>query len=164
MRFSSRMARLLMIAALLLALSLVAAACGSEGGDAPTGTASEIAGKVFTEAGVEPFGPTTSITNDQEMEYFLGSTNYPEFTDTAIVQPMISIDARILYILKVATEKDAAATMDQLEEDVDPARLVCVQFSMDDVAMSSRDTVVFMVIDADHDQRNALASAFDAIE
>jgi len=158
------MARLLMIAALLLALSLVAAACGSEGGDAPTGTASEIAGKVFTEAGVEPFGPTTSITNDQEMEYFLGSTNYPEFSDTAIVQPMISIDARMLYILKVASDKDASAVMEQLRIDVDPTRLICVAFSEDDVAMKSRGDVVYMVIDADHDQRDALTEAFETID
>ena len=164
MRFSSRMIRVLMIAALLLAVSLFAAACGSGGGDAPTGTASEIAGKVFTEAGVEPFGPTTSITNDQEMEYFLGSTNYPEFSDTAIVQPMISIDARMLYILKVASDKDASAVMEQLKIDVDPTRLICVAFSEDDVTMKSRGDVVYMVIDADHDQRDALTEAFEAID
>jgi len=116
------------------------------------------------EAGVEPFGETTTLTTDQEIEFFLGSTNYPPFTDTAVVQPMISIDARILYILKVATEKEAADVVAQLGVDVDPNRLICVAFSPDDVVIDSRGTVVFMVIDSNHDERNALAEAFKTIK
>jgi len=143
--------------------ALLAIGCSS-GSSAPSGTAAEIANKVFAEAGVEPFGEPTSLATDQEIEYFLGSTDYPTFSDTAVVQPMISIDTRILYVLQVATDKDAATVMDQLEVDVDPDRLVCVQFSMDDVAITSRDTVVFMVIDSNHEERNALMSAFETIE
>jgi hypothetical protein len=146
-----------------LLVVLLVSACSS-GSSAPAGTAAEIAGKVFTEAGVEPFGDTISLASDEEIEYFLGSTNYPAFTDTAVAQPMISIDARILYVLKVANEKEAAEVIDQLEVDVDPDRLICVQFSMDDVAIESRGTVVFMVIDSDHEERNALTAAFDGID
>lgn len=147
----------------VVVLTLLASGCSS-GSSAPSGTAAEIAANVFAEAGVEPFGETVSLTTEQEIEYFLGSTNYPEFSDTAVVQPMISIDARILYILEAATEDDATAVTDQLETDVDPARLVCVQFSMDDVVINSRGTVVFMVIDSNHDERNALATAFETID
>jgi len=136
----------------------------SSGPSAPSGTAADIADKVFTEAGVQPFGEATSLSTDQEIEYFLGSTDYPTFSDSAVVQPMLSIDTRILYVLKVATATDASAVMEQLEEDVDPARLICVQFSMDDVQINSRDTVVFMVIDSNHEERNALAAAFEKIE
>jgi len=156
-----RVSRLSLVAPLVLAA--LVSACSS-GADGPSGTASEIAEKVFVEAGVEPFGPTVSITTDQEIEFFLGSTNYPEFTDTAVAQPMISIDPRILYVLQVATKDQAAETVTQLEADIDPQRLVCVQFSPDDVVISSRGSVVFLVIDSDHAERDALAAAFEAVD
>jgi hypothetical protein len=146
-----------------LVLVLLAVGCTS-GSSTPAGTAAEVADKTFAAANVEPFGDTVALTTPQEIEFFLGSTNYPAFTDTAVVQPPISIDARILYILQVATEKDAAAVVKQLEVDVDPARLICVTFSMDDVVIDSRGTVVFMVIDANSDERNALAEAFKTIK
>lgn len=149
---------------LLISVLLVLASACSSGTSAPSGTAAEISDKVFAEAGVEPFGPTTALTSEQDIEYFLGSTNYPTFTDTAVAQPMISIDARILYVLEVSTEDEAAEVVTQLETDVDPARLVCVTFTPDDVVIKSRGTVVFMVIDANPDERNALAAAFDAID
>ncbi|MCJ7832009.1 MAG: hypothetical protein MUP92_01000 [Actinobacteria bacterium] len=146
-----------------LVLAVFTSACSS-GSSGPTGTAAEIAANTFTEAKVEPFGETTSLTSDQEIEFFLGSTNYPPFTDSAVVQPMMSIDARIMYILEVATEKEAADVVTQLAVDVDPNRLICVVFSPDDVVIDSRGTVVFMVIDSNHDERNALAEAFKTIK
>jgi hypothetical protein len=151
----------LILVSLLVAVFVSACSSGSA---APTGTAAEIANDVFVEAAVEPFGETLALTSDQEIEYFLGSTDYPPFTDTAVVQPMISIDARILYILEVATEQEAADVVEQLRVDVDPERLICVVFSMDDVVIDSRGTVVFMVIDSNHDERNDLAEAFKTIE
>jgi hypothetical protein len=151
------------LAPVALAVVVLSSACSS-GSDAPTGTASEIAGNVFTEAGVEPFGEPFSLNNDQEIEFFLGSTNYPTFTDTAVVQPMISVDTRILYILEVETEDEAADVVAQLEEDVDPTRLICVTFSVDDVVIDARGNVVFMVIDSDAAERTALADAFASID
>jgi len=148
---------------IVLAVAVLAAACSS-GADAPSGTATEIADQVFVEAGVEPFGNTISLETDQEIEYFLGSTNYPDFTDSAVVEPMIGLDARILYILIAESEKDAADIVVQLEEDVDPARLICVTFTLDDVVIDSRGNVVFMTINSDLAQREALAEAFTTIE
>lgn len=152
--------KLLLIVA---AFALIASACSS-GGDAPSGTAAEIADNVFAEAGVEPFGPTISLETPADIEFFLGSTNYPEFTDSAVVQPLVNIDTRILYILMVETADDADDVKAQLEEDVDPTKLICVAFSLEDVVIDSRDNVVFMVIDSNHDERDALAEAFQAID
>lgn len=153
------------VASVVIASLLVAACTSSSGGSAaPTGTAAEIAGKIFTEAKVEPFGETRSLQSAEDITYFLGSTNYPTFSDTAVVQPMISIDARILYVLEVASDGEAADVVKQLEADVDPTKLICVTFTMEDVVIDSRGTVVFMVIDADPTERDALASAFKTID
>lgn len=152
--------RLLLIVSVL---ALVAGACSS-GETAPSGTADEIAQKVFAEADVEPFGPTMTLDTPEDVAYFLGSSNYPEFTDTAVVLPLINLDTRALYILKVETADEAEEVMAQLEEDVDPTKLICVSFSLEDVIDDSRDYVVFMVIDSDHAERDALAEAFQAID
>jgi len=151
---------------LLLAVffSAVFVSACSASGDAPNGTASEIASNIFAEAGVEPFGGTVSIDTEESMEYYLGSTNYPPFTDSAVVEPMINIDARILYVLIVESAGDAADVVAQLEVDVDPSRLICVSFAMEDVVIDSRDNVVFMVIDSDHAERDALAAGFATID
>ena len=154
-------ARKLLLIISVFALAL--AACGS-GESAPTGSADEIAQKVFAEAGVEPFGPTASLESDEDLEFYLGSTNYPEFTDTAVVLPLINLDTRALYILKVETADEAEEVLAQLEEDVDPNKLICVSFALEDVIDDSRDYVVFMTINSDHDQRDALAEAFQAID
>lgn len=151
------------IVLIALLLAMLSSACSS-GSDSPAGTAAEIADKVFTEAGVEPFGEAVSLTTDQEIEFFLGSTNYPPFTDTAVVQPMINLDTRILYVLIVETESEAADVVAQLEVDVDPTRLICVTFSPDDVVIDSRGNVVFMVINSDADERDALADAYASID
>jgi hypothetical protein len=156
----ARYSRLIPIIALV---AVIASACSS-GSDSPSGTAAEIADKVFVEAGVEPFGEPLTLATDQDIEFFLGSTNYPPFTDSAVVQPMISIDTRILYVLMVETEGEADDVVAQLEVDVDAPRLICVTFSPEDVVIDSRGTVVFMVIDSDEAERNALADAFSEID
>lgn len=150
----------------LLVLLLVAAlslACSS-GSDGPTGTASEITEQIFTEASVDAFGPTLSLTTNDEIEFFLGSTNYPTFADTAVVQPMISIDTRMLYVLKLESDDEAADVIAQLEEDIDPTRLICVTFTHDDVVIDSRGPVVFMTINSNPEERAALAAAFSSID
>ncbi len=149
--------------ALIAGLLVSACSSGSSGSAAPTGTAAEIAQKVFDEAKVEPFGETRTLETPEDIAFFLGSTNYPPFVDTAVVQPMISIDARIMYVLEVASEQEAADVVKQLETDVDPNKLICVTFTMDDVVIDSRGTVVFMVIDSKAEERDALANAFKTI-
>jgi hypothetical protein len=154
------------LAIAVVSLVVAVAACGGGGGGgsaAPTGDATEVITATFKQADVEMWGQPVSITNDEEQTFYLGSTNYPDFTSTAIVQPMMSIDPRIAYVLETSTEAEAIATMDQLKKDIDPNKLICVTFSVDDVRQERRGTVVFMVIDSDHTERDALADAFLAI-
>lgn len=159
------MRKYLRVGAAVAALALLVAGCGGDdAADEPSGTAAEIAGNVFTEAGVEPFGEPMPLTSDEDLEFFLGSTNYPEFVDSAVVLPLISVDTRALYILKTEDADQAAEVMEQLDEDVDPNRLICVSFTPEDVVIDSRGGVVFMTINSDEAQRTALAEAFTVIE
>ena len=131
---------------------------------APTGTAAEIADNVFATAEVQSFGMSQPLASDQDIEFFLGATDYPAFADAVVVQPMISIDTRMLYIIRAATQSDVATIKTKLEENIDPDRLICVTFSLEDVVIDSRGDVIFMIINSNADQRNALAGAFKTID
>ena len=155
-----RFAGLLFLATTLLAIQ-VGCASGPAG---PAGTASEIADKIFEEAGVQRFGDAQSVDTDEGMEFFLGSADYPPFADLAVVQPMISIDTRMLYVIRAADEKDVPEIKADLEKNIDPNRLICVTFSLDDVVMDSKGDVVFMIINSKAEERTALADAFKKIE
>jgi hypothetical protein len=77
---------------------------------------------------------------------------------------MISIDTRVLYIIKAANKGDLELIKAQLDEDIDPNRLVCVTFTLEDVVIESRGNVIFMTINSKPEQRTALTEAFKTIE
>jgi hypothetical protein len=156
--------RKMIVLSLVAVLTLTAlAACG--GGDSgPAGTAAEIADRVFAESGVENFGMAQSLETDADKELFLGSADYPAFADSVAIMPMINIDTRVLVIIRAADQKDVETIKTSLEENIDPNRVVCVTFSLDDVAIEDRGDVVFLTINTDAEQRTALVEAFQNID
>ena len=77
---------------------------------------------------------------------------------------MISIDTRVLVVIRAAAKGDVEDIKTKLKENVDPNRVVCVTFSLEDVAVESRGDVVLMTINTDAEQRTALVEAFKNIE
>ncbi|MFC2038203.1 hypothetical protein ACFLUG_00320 [Chloroflexota bacterium] len=151
---------LVLLTAVLSLLSIIGCATGPS---APAGTAAEIADKIFTQAEVEPFGMSQAIS-DENIEFFLGSLDYPEFADSMVVTPMINLDTRSLYIIKASNMGDVEAIKAKLDENIDPNKLICVTFSMEDVVIDSRGDIIFMTINSKPEQKTALAEAFKAIE
>ena len=146
----------------ITALTVILAGCGGE--SAPIGTAAEIADKIFNESGVESFGISQPLEKDEDLEFMLGSADYPTFADAVVIMPMISIDTRVLYVIKAEDKGDVEEIKTMLDENIDPARLICVTFSLEDVVIDSRGDVIFMTINSNQEQREALAEAFDTIE
>jgi hypothetical protein len=150
---------------LLIAVLSFSVLIGCTGGEsAPSGTASEIADKMFAQSGVEKFGMSDSIQDDSKKEFYLGSKDYPAFADSVVVLPMINIDTRVLAIIKAADKGDAGEIKTELEENIDPNRVVCVTFTLEDVTIESRGEVIFLSINTDADQRKALLDAFEEID
>jgi len=123
----------------------------------------EIAEKVFQQAEVQSFGMSQEISAEN-MEFYLGSLDYPEFADSIVITPMINIDTRVLYVIKAANKGDVETIKTKLNDNIDPTKLICVTFSMEDVVIDSRGDVIFMTINSDLEQRTALADAFNNIE
>ena len=153
------------IVILFVAILSVVILVGCIGGEsAPAGTAAEIADKIFTQAEVEPFGMSQPLEKTEDIEFFLGASDYPAFADAIVVLPMISIDTRVLYVIKAASKGDVETIKTKLDENIDPDRLICVTFSLEDVIIESRGDVIFMTINSKLEQRTALAEAFKTIE
>ncbi|MBT3943808.1 MAG: hypothetical protein HOC77_08810 [Chloroflexi bacterium] len=148
---------------MLIPVTVALIGCSSEEGG-PTGTAAEIADKIFEESGVDPFGMSDVIDTDDKLTYYLGSTNYSSVSDAAVVLPMISLDTRALYVIKAENGASVDDIRTQLDEDIDPQRLICVSFTMEDVVIESRGDVIFMTINSNVEQRDALVTAFAAIQ
>ena len=150
---------------LLAAVFSLAILVGCAGGQsAPTGTAAEIADKVFTASGVESFGMSQNVETDEDREFYLGSRDYPAFSEAIAVMPMINLDTRVLVIIKAADKGDVEDIKTRLRENIDPNRVVCVTFSLEDVAIESRGDVILMTINTDAEQRTAMVEAFKSID
>ena len=147
---------------MVLVVAVLAACAG--GSAAPSGTAAEIADKIFAESQVEPFGMSQSLETDADKELFLGSADYPAFADSVAIMPMINIDTRVLVVIKAAAKADVEDIKTKLKENIDPNRVVCVTFSLEDVAIENRGDVILMTINTDAEQRTALEEAFKAID
>ncbi len=150
-----------LLATVLLLVVLVGCAGGSS---APTGTTAEIADKIFTASGVESFGMVQPVATDEDREFYLGSRDYPAFSEAIAVMPMINIDTRVLVIIKAADKGDVEKIKTRLRENIDPNRVVCVTFSLEDVEIESREDVILMTINTDAEQRTALVEAFKSID
>jgi len=150
---------------LLVSVTAIATLAGCAGGKAaPAGTASEIADNVFAQAQVERFGPTEPIQDDTAKEFYLGSKDYPAFSEAVAVAPMINLDTRVLVIIKAAGKGDVEDIKSKLMQNIDPNKVVCVTFTKEDVAIESRGDVIFMTINTDAAQRKSLVEAFRNIE
>jgi hypothetical protein len=77
--------------------------------------------------------------------------------------PMINIDTRVLVIIKAADKSNVEDIKTKLKENVDPNRVVCVTFSLQDVAIESRGDVILLTINTDAEQRTSLVDAFKTI-
>ena len=152
----------LLLTALILSLAVLGGCAAAESGTA--GSAAEIADRIFAESGVDSFGLTQDLAKAEDREFYLGSADYPEFADSAVILPMISIDTRVLYIIKAADKADVEAIKTELEKNIDPNRLICVTFSLEDVVIESRGDIIFMTINSKEEQRTSLVEAFKSIE
>jgi hypothetical protein len=76
------MKKLFAVIVSMLVMVVALTGCGSKE-QGPSGTAAEIADKIFAEAEAEPFGPARGVESDDDMRFLLGSTEYPEFADFA---------------------------------------------------------------------------------
>lgn len=148
----------------VVVLSMILAGCNPEE-SAPSGTTDAIADKIFNKSGVVFRAPERlSLERNEDKEFYLGSPDYPEFTDSVVVVPMIRIDTRLLVVIKAANKGDIEEIKTKLKENIDPTRLICVTFTLEDVVIDNRGDVIFMTINSNVEEKAALVEAFKTID
>ena len=147
-----------MIALLLvLTLALSMAACGAKKtGDAAAleGTMEENVNKIMEAKPVEFMGGLIPIdlTDTSEdglwmLKSFTGLDSAEKITDVAAYEPMTGSQAFSLVMVRVAEAAEAKAVAEQMKQNIDPRKWICV--GADEVmAAGYGDTVLFIMVDS----------------
>lgn len=94
-------------------------------------TASEIVQHLVHESGAEFGGSMEDVITDDNRQWFLGAADYPEFLDSAVYAPMMNVDVSLIVVVQTSYE-DAEGLSDLIMESIDPTRLVCVTFDLEE--------------------------------
>lgn len=140
----------------VLAMSMVA--CGAKDGSAAAapleGTMEENVTKIMEKVPVEFMGGLIPIdltdTSEDGMwmiQSFTGLDSAEKITDVAAFEPMTGSQAFSLVMVRVADAAEAKAVAEQMKENIDPRKWICV--GADEVmAAGYSDTVLFIMLDS----------------
>lgn len=140
-----------MLLVMVMAVSMIA--CG-EAAPAKTplaGTMSENINKIMTEAPVEFMGGEipVDLTDTSEdglwaLSYYTGLKSAENITDIAVFEPMMMAQAFSLVMVRVAEGQDAKAVAQEMKDNIDPVKWVCVQ--ADEVMVAGYGDVVMLIM------------------
>ena len=135
----------------VMALSMVA--CGSKGADkAPLeGTMEENVMKVMEIAPVEFMAGTmpVDLTDTSEdgkwaLSYFTGLQSADNITDVCVYEPMMGSQAFSLVMVRTAEGADAKAVAQEMKDNIDPRKWICV--GADEMMVVTYSDVVMLVM------------------
>ena len=137
--------------ALVLVMALSLAACGGKTGDKTplAGTMEENVLKVMEIAPVEFMGGIipVDLADADATWYFTGLSDAAKITDVAVYEPMMGSQAFSLVMVRTAEGVDAKAVAQEMKDNIDPLKWVCV--GADEImAAGYGDTVMFIMVDS----------------
>ncbi len=138
---------------LVLAAAFALVACGAPAASAPAkkveGTMEEIATKIMEANPVEFMGgfrpvdlADTSEDGLWNLSYCTGLQSAEKLSDIAVYEPMMMAQAFSLVLVRVTEGTDAKAVAQEIKDNINPAKWVCV--SADDVAVAGFGDVVML--------------------
>ena len=147
-----------LVLAMVLALSMVACGGNKEvaADKAPLeGTMEENVLKVMEIAPVEFMGGTmpVDLTDTSEdglwaITYFTGLSSAESITDVCVYEPMMGSQAFSLVMVRVAEGQDAQKVAQQMKDNIDPRKWICVMAN-EVMAAGYGDTVMFIMLDSE---------------
>lgn len=136
--------RLLIVA--LLSLSLVACSEKSENIDL---SLDEIMDRLYEGIPEEELPAMKEyIQVNADNEYWYLGTEGLEFEEALAVEPMIGSIAHSVVLVRVKDGDDVTAIEDQIREDIDTRKWVCVGIEKDELILEHRGNTILVVIDA----------------
>ena len=134
---------------LVLAMAVSMAACGSKAKAPLDGTMEENALKIMEIAPVEFMGTIIPVdmTDADAVEYFTGLQDASKITDVAVYESMMGAQAFSLVLVRTAEGAEPKAVAEEIKNNVDPRKWVCV--GADEVIVAGySDTVMLIMVDS----------------
>lgn len=92
-----------------------------------------------------PYVDNTNVTADN-IEYYLGTSDI-DYSEGLASEPLMSSVAHSVVLLRLNNASDAEAVKQKIEENVDPAKWVCVQVDRQNVKVASKGNLVVLIMD-----------------
>ena len=92
-----------------------------------------------------PYVDNTKVTADN-IEYYLGTSDI-DYSEGLASEPLMSSVAHSVVLLRLNNARHAEAVKQKIEENVDPAKWVCVQVDRQNVKVASKGNLVVLIMD-----------------
>jgi ABC-type Fe3+-hydroxamate transport system substrate-binding protein len=158
---------------LTLALILSFAACQSNpaGNDQPnalTGSLEDILGEIYETAELSDSfkeyimdGLQTTVITAERCEYYLGKAGI-EFEEAIASEPIMMPSAYELDLVRVKEGADVEAIKNEIKENVNPMKWICVGIDPENVIVDNIDDVIIVILS--DNEGKALHDAFLALK
>lgn len=158
---------------LTLALILSFAACQSNpaGNDQPnalTGSLEDILGEIYETAELSDSfkeyimdGLQTTVITAERCEYYLGKADI-EFEEAIASEPIMMPSAYELDLVRVKEGADVEAIKNEIKENVNPMKWICVGIDPENVIVDNIDDVIIVILS--DNEGKALHDAFLALK
>ncbi len=137
---------------IMMIAALVVGMVGCTGSDSAieepsiAGTLDEIMAEVYLGVNQEYPAMMTTILDDSNVAYFLG-TDDVSYTGALASEPMMSSFAHSVVLLRVNEETDVDALMETIKTNVDPRKWICVGVEEDQVIVDHVGDLVILIMD-----------------
>ena len=135
--------------------------CGKKEEKNVEGTLSEIMDKLYDglDSDKTPMTEKIEITSEN-VNNFLG-TDEIEYTEAMAREPMISSIAHSVVLLRTKDGADVEKVKEQLKENINPRKWVCVWVETKDVIIKSKGNLVIAIVIEAKDIRDTISNNFD---
>lgn len=149
------------IGSLLFVTCLLVTGCGEKKEKNIEGNLSDIMNKVYD--GVEAEMPMLLQTelNDENIEYFLGTTDI-DYKEGLASEPMMSSIAHSVVLVRMNEGADIEVAKTKIKESVNPRKWICVEVSESDVIVDSRGDIIILIMVNDYSKE--FEKSFDNLE
>jgi hypothetical protein len=116
-----------------------------------TGTLEEIMAATYSGTGIELPMLGNTVVNDENIAYFLGTTDIA-YTEALASEPMISSIAHSVVLVRVAEDADIETIKKSIEQSVDGFKWICVGVEADNIKVVNVGNLIALVMDNENSQ------------
>lgn len=155
--------RFIFIAAFVLVLG--AFGCSSKNNQSVDGSLVDIMASLYSDINENdlPMYLENMEVNEENIKSFIGVDNV-EYEEALASESMVTSTAHSVVLLRLKDTKNVQKVMDDIKENVDPRKWICVGIERDEVIIKNRGNLIMVVIVQDEQNRKAIDKAFDKLK